>query len=184
MAEGVYQVVVHNYCKRESVDVGFEVEVDFMGEVYHFAYDKAVPNGARITVAEISYSKANGIHITTSLPYVQPTKNVWNVQTGAFQKVNVIMNSPNYWGGRGVGNKHYFFMLNDCLNDGTARGFFNEFLNEDLNKHRKVLEIVGSKMKTQESDKQLSGLGFSSTQRDSIICRVSGSFSRLLKVMF
>jgi hypothetical protein len=31
---------------------------------------------------------------------------------------------------------------------------------------------------------QLSGLGFSSTQRNSVLCRVSGSFSRVIKIVF
>ena len=83
-----------------------------------------------------------------------------------------------------MGNKHYFFALEGCLNDGKARGFFNEFLVPELDAHRKVIEIVGAKMRTDESDKQLSGLGFSSTQRNSVLCRVSGAFSRVIKLTF
>jgi hypothetical protein len=94
------------------------------------------------------------------------------------------MMSPNYWNGTGIGNKHYFFMLNGCKNDGSARGFFNEFLRSDLDADRKVFEIVGSKMKAAESDEQLSGLGFSSTQRNSVLCRVNGSFTRVIKLVF
>jgi len=76
------------------------------------------------------------------------------------------------------------FMLDGCVNDGQARGFFNEFLAEELTPHRKVLEVVGSKMKTDTSDHQLSGIGFSSTQRNSVLCRVKGSFNRVVKVVF
>ena len=94
------------------------------------------------------------------------------------------MFSPNYWDDRTVGNKHYFFMLDGCLNEDKARGFFNEFLIEELNTHRKVFEVVGSKMKTEESTNQLSGLGFSSTQRNYILARVKGSFSRTIKITF
>ena len=93
------------------------------------------------------------------------------------------MLSPNQWDGREIGNKHFFFMLDGCLNDGTARGFFNEFLGESLAPHRKVLEMVGARMKTDTSDRQLSGLGFSSTRRDSLLCRVEGSFRRTVKVL-
>ena len=50
--------------------------------------------------------------------------------------------------------------------------------------HRKVIEMVGSKMKTDHSERQLSGLGFSSTQRNSLLCRVKGSFSRVIKIIF
>jgi hypothetical protein len=83
-----------------------------------------------------------------------------------------------------VGNKHYFFMLDACKNDGSARGFYNEFLCAELEPHRKTMEIVGSKMRAEESENQLSGLGFSSTQRNSVVCRVRGTFNRLLKITF
>ena len=75
-------------------------------------------------------------------------------------------------------------MLDGCANEETARGFFNEFLHEDLSPHRKVLEMVGARMRTDESDRQLSGVGFSSTRRNHLICRVSGTFTRTLKVLF
>jgi hypothetical protein len=94
------------------------------------------------------------------------------------------MHSPNHWDDKAVGNKHYFFMLEGCQNDDKARGFFNEFLSSDLDKHRKVLEMVGAKMKTDESEHQLSGLGFSSTMRNSVLVKVSGAVTRTLKVVF
>ena len=95
-----------------------------------------------------------------------------------------MMMSPNFWDDLNVGNKHYFFMLENCKNEDKARGFFNEFLKSELDAHRKVIEVVGSKMRTDESDQQLSGLGFSSTQRNSVLCKVKGSFSRIIKIVF
>lgn len=41
-----------------------------------------------------------------------------------------------------------------------------------------------NKMKAPYSDNQLSGLGFSSTIRNSVICKVTGSFTRTIKVNF
>ena len=184
MQEGVYMLQVNQFCQREAKDVGFEVEIDFLGTVYNFAYDKPVKDRETITVAEIRYSHKDGVHITTSLPFVQTSKEVWSIQTNKFQKVDAVMMSPNYWGETGIGNRHYFFMLNGCANDGTARGFFNEFLKSDLDVHRKVFEIVGSKMKTDEAANQLSGVGFSSTQRNSVLCRVTGNFTRVIKIVF
>lgn len=183
MTEGVYALRVHNYSRRETIDVGFEVEMDFMGSIQRFAYDKGVANNELITVVEFSYSHKDGIRIINSLPSTSVSKEVWGIQTNSFHKVDIAMLSPNHWNGTGVGNKHYFFMLSGCKNDGSARGFFNEFLKEDLNAHRKVFEIVGSKMQTQGTE-QLSGLGFSSTQRNSVLCRVKGSFNRVVKVVF
>jgi hypothetical protein len=95
------------------------------------------------------------------------------------------MYSPNYWKKEeGVGNRHYFFILKGCLNDTQPNGFFNEFLREDLMKHKRVFEALGSKMRVEMSDAQLSGVGFSSTKRNSVICRLSGNVTRVVRVNF
>jgi hypothetical protein len=39
-------------------------------------------------------------------------------------------------------------------------------------------------MKAEESDTQLSGLGFSSTQRNHVYARVTGEFARTVKITF
>lgn len=184
MKEGNYKLFVYNYNKRESDNVGFEVECDFLGSVHKFVYENPVRGNTKVDVVEFNYSKKKGITIVKSLPSTTRTKEVWGINTLTYVPVNAIMLSPNYWDDKGVGNKHYFFMLDGCVNDGSARGFFNEFLKEELNKHRKVFEIVGSKMTTKESKDQLSGLGFSSTQRNSVMLRVKGSFTRVIKVNF
>jgi len=182
MTPGVYTLKVNNYNRRSS-GTGFEVEIEFEGTTHHFAYEKALRTGETITVAEIEY-KNGGFKITSPLPSSQTSKTVWSLPTQAFHKVNVVALSPNYWDEKTVGNKHYFFMLDGCRNEDRARGFFNEFLSEELNAHRKVLEVVGAKMKTEEADNQLSGLGFSSTQRNYILARVKGSFNRVVKIVF
>lgn len=186
MSQGIYTLFVHNFCKRESVDVGFEVEVEFDGAVHTFAYADAVKDRDIVAVAKIAWSPDKGFKIVESLPSSQKNKQEWGISTNDFVPVSALMLSPNYWGesGQGTGNKHYFFMLHGCVNDGAARGFYNEFLTAELNQHRKVLELVGSKMKTKEDAAQLSGLGFSSTQRGHLLCRVKGSFTRVLKIVF
>ena len=182
MVPGIYQLIVHNFAKREPTNVGFEVEIEFDGSVLTFAYDKVVTGN--VMVAEIEYKKGGTFTILKSLPSNKSVRTNWEIPSQSFKKVNVIMLSPNHWDGAGIGNKHYFFMLEGCKNDGKARPFYNEFLNSELDKHRKVLEVVGSKMRTDETDDQLSGLGFSSTQRNSILVRVTGTFARIVKVLF
>ena len=184
MQEGNYKLFVHNYCRRESVDIGFAVEIEFNGIIHSFHYNKAVANNENVTVAKFNYSRENGITIIKSLPSTQMAKQAWNLATQKFHKVSMVMNSPNYWDEKATGNKHYFFMLEDCLNPDKARGFFNEFLTEELREHRKVFEVLGSKMKTEQADNQLSGLGFSSTQRNHVFCKVAGSFARTVKIIF
>ena len=75
-------------------------------------------------------------------------------------------------------------MVDDCKNPEPVRGFFNEYLNSELTPHRKVFEVLADKMKTPYQEHQLSGLGFSSTMRNSVIVKVDGTFSRTLKVNF
>ncbi len=75
-------------------------------------------------------------------------------------------------------------MLDGCNNPEKTRGFYNEHLSNSLTEHRKVFEVLGSKLKTDHSDTQLSGLGFSSTQHDQVVAKVKGSFNRMLKINF
>lgn len=183
MKEGVYTLSVHQYQRRESDNVGFEVEIDYLGTVYSYAYPKSLTTGATIQIAKFKYSHAKGIEFIESLPVSSATRQVWGLKTNEYHKVNVMMRSPNYWEGeKGTGNQHYFFMLDGCANDGEVRGFFNEFLRPELEPHRKVIEIVGSKMRTAFVEDQLSGLGFSDTKHTEIQVRVKGSFNRTLNV--
>lgn len=183
MKEGEYRLVVHNYSRR-SDGVGFEVEIDIGGQVNRIEYGQVIPTGKAVEVATLRYTKEKGAEVLQSLPSTKTVKSVWGVDTNTFQPVDVVMMSPNYWDDEATGNKHYFFMLRGCRNEGQSRGFFNEFLSNDLTQHRKVMEMVGSKMKAEESEHQLSGLGFSSTQKNSLLCRVKGSFTRTVKIVF
>jgi hypothetical protein len=64
-------------------------------------------------------------------------------------------------------------MIDGCKNPDSVRGFFNEYLRSDLEKqHHRVFEALASKAKTEYNDNQLSGLGFSSTQRNELIVKV------------
>lgn len=184
MLEGTYKLAVNQFYRRETIDVGFSAEIDFEGSSRFFHYDKAVIG--KVLIASFNYTHKDGIQYIKTLPSETGGKSetVWNIPTEAFHRVNLMMLSPNHWNDRAVGNRHYFFFLDGCLNDGVARGFYNEFLSADLDPHRKVMEVVGCKMKTDESSRQLSGLGFSSTQRNALVCKVGGSFTRVIKVLF
>lgn len=183
MKEGRYQLLVHNFHKRETENVGFEIEIDWLGDVRRFAYEKAVRNDENIVVATFDYSHREGVRYVSAMDSTPVSRKLWGVDTGDFRKANLLMRSPNHWDGeRGIGSRHYFFMLDGCVNEGQARGFYNEFLNEELSKHRKVLEIVGGKMKTDNSAEQLSGVGFSDSRPAEIVVRVKGNFTRTLKV--
>jgi len=182
MPKGNYQLFVHQYSKRETTNVGFDVQIDILGTVHEFHYSEAVKSQSKVTVAFLNVT-ASGVEVIPALPSSQAVREVWGIQTQEFRPVTAMMLSPNFWEGS-LGNKHYFFMLDGCKNDGSARGFYNEFLSSEFEPHRKTMEIVGSKMRTDQSDDQMSGLGFSSTQRNHLICKVHGSFSRTIKLLF
>jgi hypothetical protein len=181
---GTYKVIVNQYSKRNTDNYGFDAEFEFDGTIHSFHYDKPMNNHENVMVLEFNYVPFKGIEIIKSLPATTASRVEWEVPTQSFQKVNMLMSSPNHWDEQQVGNKHWFFIVDGCKQEGSTRGFYNEFLKESLHTHRKVFEVLGSKMKVQPSDNQLSGLGFSSTVRNSVVCRVNGAFSRTLKINF
>ena len=183
MAEGVYRFEVNNYSQRSTSDVGFTIEVEHDGTVYSFAHPAALGNGR--TVGCVDVTLKNGEFSVKGLIESGGVdgREVWGVKTGEFVPVNAVMQSPNFWDGQSVGNAHTFFMLEGCKAD-TARGFYNEYLKAELNDHRKVFEVLGGKMRVEPTDEQISGLGFSSTQRANAYLKLSGSFNRTIKIIF
>lgn len=182
MHDGVYSLFVHNYCRR-SDGIGFDVEIDCGGQLFNIHYPKVLRTQKKVEVARIQVT-CGKITVNPTLPASAQTKKVWGISTNQFHRVSAVMLSPNHWDDKAVGNKHYFFIVEGCQNDGTARGFFNEFLKSELDKHRKVFELLGSKIKVADAGEQLSGLGFSSTKRNTLVCRVQGKFTRIVKVVF
>ena len=183
MPAGNYRFFVNNY-RRDNGDCGFRAEVEIDGEIHSYSYNKPLKSGENITVATLQVANNGDIDIAHHLDSSFAAQEVWGLQTQQFAKVRALMYSPNHWDEHAVGNKHVFFILEGCINPDDSRGFYNEFLKEDLNKHRKVFEVLGSKMKAKHSDNQLSGLGFSTTNRNHVFCKVAGNFTRTLKVTF
>lgn len=181
--EGTYKIRVNNYAKREFIDAGFEVEVECQGQIFNFSHTSSPASSATIDVVSLNYTKKDGVTFSKETSSKVNSKDKWGISTNKFHKVSMIMNSPNYWDSS-IGNAHTFFILEGAKNDENARGFFNEFLKDELSKDRKVFEVLASKLRVEAADKQVSGLGFSSTQRNSVICKVEGKFERLLKINF
>lgn len=185
MREGNYTVSVNNYCQRETRNPGFAIQVEFDGVTYDFETQQSPGNGRTVDVLRLNYTHDNGL-VVVGAHASTASKEAWNINTNNFHTVKMLMNSPNHWDGEQTGNRHLFFMLEDCFNFEQARGFYNEFLRPDLIEHRKVFEMLGSQMKADPviSEDQLSGLGFSSTKKTQITVRVTGQTQRILKVQF
>lgn len=184
MRPGVYVLFVHQFCNRDKSDTGFEVQVEVLGKTYGGAWERSPAQGAKVEVARLLVGKGGEVELATEMRESRASRKAWGLDTERFHRCHVAMLSPNYWGGEAHGNRHLFLMLDGCASDAPARGFYNEFLNPALDRHRKVLELVGSKARPAPAAEQLSGLGFSSTQRNSVVVRVGGAVNRTLRVQF
>lgn len=183
MPDGDYTCMIHNWNLRQPTKGGFKAEIEFDGQIFEYEVTRPLKHKEWVKVATVTLRKGV-FSVEHHLPTGAQSQDVWGITTEKFQKVKMLMNSPNHWDDQNVGNKHWFFMLEGCYNPEQSRGFYNEFLQNDLNKHRKVFEVLAGKMKTEESTNQLSGLGFSSTKEGELLCKVSGSFNRMLKIKF
>lgn len=177
ISPGVHRVLINNFHKRESIDVGFTVEVEFNGNIQTFSYDKALRNRDTIRAFAFHFGN-NGLQIRdvgVGIQYGHRPLNYWGMNTGSFQEVSMLCLSPNFWSGQHFGNKHWFFILEGANNPEPTRGIYNEFLRQELRQHRKVFEVLADKTKCPPVERQLSGLGFSSTIPNELMVRVDGT---------
>ena len=183
MKNGKYLFFVRQF--SGSVKNGFRAEIEFDGQIYSFDYPHSMRSGEDVNVAEVTYEDGK-FTIKELLPSNVSSKEVWNIKTNDFVPVSVICYSPNYWENvkNKTGHRHVFFMLKNCINDENPSGMFNEFLVQDLYEHRKVMEALSSKMRVEDSDDQLSGVGFATDKRAEVIVKVIGNVERVLKIKF
>lgn len=183
MPEGIYTCKIHNWKFRSTGGKG-RAEIAFGGEKFEYVYP-ATRNEEWVTIAEVTL-KDGTFTIDHKIPHSESSKSIYNLNTNQFAKVNSIMLSPNHWHNTvPKGNKHFMFILDDCQTKDTVRGFYNEFLSNDLNQHRKVFEVLASKMQVQPNAEQLAGLGFSSTVRNDLVIKLTDSSSvRMYKIKF
>jgi hypothetical protein len=183
MPEGTYTFKIHNWQARLPNRSGFEAEIEFGGQIYQYFRKEAVANKEWITLAKVELKDGQFTMKHIAAPAsADVTK--WGLTTSRWTRVRAITLSPNHWT-RPIGNKHFMFMLEGCISDEATRPFLNEHLTDELAKDRKVTEALGGKIEVANAQgAELSGLGFSDTQRNHLFVEVEGSFKRTLKVLF
>ena len=185
MQPGVYKFFVNQY--SGSARNGFRAEIEFNGEIYSFDYSNSMRTGQDVYVADVILDTNGEFTIKEKISGNSKisSKTVWGISTNEFTPVSVVCYSPNYFDEQdGIGHRHLFFMLNGCKNDEEPNGYYNEFLKSELEKHKRVFEALGSKCHVEDSDDQLSGIGFSMTKRAELVIKVKGATERILKIKF
>lgn len=185
LSDGKYVVGVNQYRQRETTNVGFSIQLAYSAGVFNWSF----PGVQKGSTPVLEFTVQNGELVSyTAMPQMiggLNSQNAWGLQTEKFVRVQTVMHSPNYWDDNAVGNKHWFFILEGCVNPDPTRGIYNEFLGHKLEEHRKVFELVGAKTMCQPTADQLSGLGFSSTKKDDLTVAVtSNGKRRQYKVQF
>jgi hypothetical protein len=177
LRDGAYSFHVKQFSNRNGINnAGFEIEFTIGDAVWHFSYSRPMPTDTVVTLFNFDFIKGvlKNFHPNHVLDTKLKSQEVWGVQTEQAVEVTTILNSPNHWeGSGGVGQKHWFFILDECRTNEPTRGLYNEFLRSDLNEHRKVFEILGSKTMCDPLPNQMSGVGFTTGRNQSVSVMVS-----------
>ena len=182
LKDGIYRYYVHVYSHRSGRH-GFRAQMEFDGVIHSYNYTGELRQDQKINVATVTVKDHKFISIEHHLQNGDQGRTEWGIETNQFHTVQACMYSPNWWcGEKGIGHRHVMFMLKDCINDQRPNGFFNEFLRPELSKDGQVFEALGSAMRVEPSAEQLSGLGFSTSKRDTVVVRVTGKTTRILNV--
>lgn len=185
MPVGRWRISVNQYRKTTKNNPGFNLEVEHNGALHQFSYDREVTGNVHALELTIASNGNLEIRPCAGINGGSSSTDKWGVQTETLVPVQTLMASPNHWDGQNIGNKHWFFILQGCVNPEPTRGIYNEFLRSDLDQHRKVFEVLGSKTKCPSTPDQLSGVGFSSTLQDKVTVVVKeGTKSRAYNINF
>lgn len=185
LQDGKYIIGVNQYMQRETKDVGFSIQLAYSAGVFNWSFPGVQKGNTPVLEFTVKDGELVSYIAAPQMIGGLNSQDAWGLQTEKFVRVQTVMHSPNYWDDNAIGNKHWFFILEGCNNPDPTRGIYNEFLSSKLEEHRKVFELVGAKTMCQPTADQLSGIGFSSTKKDSVTVAVtSAGKRRQYKVQF
>ena len=184
LKEGIYTFKIHNWNFRNPTTGGFKAEIAFEGQIYRFIRREPLQHKEWITLAKLELKNGHFEIIELMENDTTPIE-IWGLKTNQFFPVSAISFSPNYFDEQdGIGHRHLFFFLKDCVNTEEPNGYYNEFLKNELAEHKRVFEALGAKCHVEDTEDQLSGIGFSMTKRAELIVKVKGATERIMKVKF
>ena len=185
MPSGAYKVVVNNYAQRETGDVGFVIEIENAGRIEH--YNKSGRSATRRTSRWPDDINGGVIGVSGRVRTSAGHRRQGQVGTqhGTVREGVRRHVLAELLRGSEVGNRHYFLVLKGCENDQLTRGIYNEFLRGDLKRTARCSRYRRQDQVRADTD-QLSGLGFSSTVRSSVVAKVTmtGGRRRLISIQF
>ena len=174
MRDGIYKIFVEVWANRGGSD--FTVEIEFGGQITTFKYSGSYRGESTIYVCDIELKNGVFTIVNAHLPFSEDdskTKNVWNIDTNTFHPVSLVSLSPNYWGDANVGNRHYFFAIQNCKTDEELRSFHNENLKPEFRAYRGTTELLGAHATVKPAPDQLAGLMFNATVQESVIVKAT-----------
>ena len=175
--DGTYTIKINNFNDRERTDA-FTVEIEFDGRLFTYNHNQVIKHKETVTIG--TFTVKDNIITYDGKDSIVVSNDMWGLKTNRYQKVNAVFLSPNYWGDNAVGNKHLFFYVENAINDGVINPFFNEQLTPELTgPHKRVFELLASKLPVAVTQPQVSGIGISSTIHTDFIVKVN---NQLFKV--
>lgn len=182
MKDGTYKFFVNYYSKRRGYQSGFKAEVEIEGIVYPYEFTGNPDRDDNVEIAEVTLKNGEFSirHLLGGGAGKVSSSKIWNINTNQFADVKLVTKSPNCWNEQNQGHEHLFFFIDGCVSEEKPNAIFNEYLKNELYRdHRKVFEAMGQMLKVQETDNQLSGVGFSLTRRNDIIVKVDNKVYRI-----
>jgi hypothetical protein len=178
--DGVYRIYVNQYNRRNTTDFGFSIEIEIGGRLRQFSHEKSQRSNEEVPCFTFAIRDGKVVNLESPLKEGTASQEKWGIKTETLNPVTVIAYSPNHWDNQSIGAKHLIFGLRDCINPEPTRGIYNEYLKPELEKHRKVFEVLGAKAMCKPTPDQVSGLGFTAARGDTVTVVVDGRRSYTL----